>query len=173
MDFSGVRVHIGAPKTRLGRHGFGVYGVTILTASLSHFPDQYRPVGEIFSLIGEKWTVVILAHLGGGKMRFNELRRKTVGISQKVLAGSLRELERDGFVTRTIYPVIPPRVEYELTDMGRMLLDSLLALGRFAMDHHSDVEAARRRFDGEAAAPVPSFHRHAFGLPQVSDNDAA
>jgi DNA-binding HxlR family transcriptional regulator len=133
--------------------------VTILASNLSHSPDQCRPVGEIFSLIGEKWTAVILAHLGEGKMRFNELLRETTGISQKMLAASLRELERDGFVTRTIYAVSPPRVEYELTDIGRMLLDSLFALGKFAMDHQADVEAARRRFDEEAAAPMPLSHR--------------
>jgi DNA-binding HxlR family transcriptional regulator len=126
-----------------------------LDSNLLHIPNQYPPVGEILSLIGEKWTAVIIAHLGDGKMRFNELRRETAGISQKVLAASLRQLERDGFVTRTVYPVIPPRVEYELTDIGRVLLDSLLALGRFAVDHRADVEAARRRFDAESAEPLP------------------
>lgn len=126
-----------------------------MDSNLLHIPNQYPPVGEILSLIGEKWTAVIIAHLGDGKMRFNELRRETAGISQKVLAASLRQLERDGFVTRTVYPVIPPRVEYELTDIGRVLLDSLLALGRFAVDHQADVEAARRRFDAESAEPLP------------------
>jgi DNA-binding HxlR family transcriptional regulator len=131
--------------------------VSILATSYDHFPAKYRPVGEIFSLIGEKWTVVVVAHLGSGKMRFNELRRETAGISQKMLAGTLRDLERNGFVTRTIYPIIPPRVEYELTELGQKLLEALYALGKFAMVHQPDIQAARLRFDQEAALEVTSF----------------
>ena len=109
--------------------------------SADQYPDQYRPVGEILSLVGEKWTVVVVAHLGNGKMRFNELKREITGISQKMLAGTLRGLERDGFVSRTIFPVIPPRVEYELTELGVQLFEPIRALGKFAMDHRVHIEA--------------------------------
>jgi DNA-binding HxlR family transcriptional regulator len=123
-------------------------------ANLTHVPTQYLPVGEVFSLIGEKWTVKVMAVLsrGQGRKRFGELRKEVEGISQKMLANSLRELERDGYIARTIFPVIPPRVEYELTELGQKLLEPLWALGQFAMDHREHVEAARVRFDSEQAA---------------------
>ncbi len=115
--------------------------------SNAHLPLEWRPVGDIFALIGDKWTVIIVAELGDGKLRFNELRRRIEGISQKMLAGKLRTLERDGMVSRTLYPVIPPRVEYELTDLGRQLLPPLEGLAEFALMHQTQVAASRRRFD--------------------------
>jgi DNA-binding HxlR family transcriptional regulator len=121
--------------------------VTKLASRLENVPVKYRPAVEIFSMIGDKWTVAVIFHLGAGKMRFNELRRETEGISQKMLAATLRGLERDGFITRTIFPVIPPRVEYELTQLGTMLLDPIKALGAFAIQHRETVDAARQRFD--------------------------
>ena len=80
-----------------------------------------RPVGEILHQIGGKWTVLIINTLSDGPMRFSELKRMVGGISQKVLTSTLRELEMDGFITRTVTPSIPPRVDYELTDLGRDL----------------------------------------------------
>lgn len=123
-------------------------------ANLSHIPHKYLPVGEVLSLVGEKWTVQVMAVLsrGEGRKRFGDLRREVEGISQKMLANSLRELERDGYIARTIFPVIPPRVEYELTELGRKLLEPIWALGKFAIDHRDHVEAARQRFDSEQAA---------------------
>ena len=112
-----------------------------------YIPAEYRPVGEILSLIGDKWTVLVVLQLVAGKRRFNELRRQLQGISQKMLAETLRSLEREGLVKRTLFPIIPPRVEYELTDLGRQLLMALKALRDFALETRAEVEASRARFD--------------------------
>lgn len=111
---------------------------------------------EAFSIVGGKWTVVVVARLGHGKLRFSELRRELSGISQKTLTATLRALERDGFVVRTLFPTIPPRVEYELTGLGVELLDLSASWQQFTRRHRAHVEAARRRFDAAAAAaPAP------------------
>lgn len=104
-------------------------------------------MSEILSRIGDKWTVLVVRLLGPGPMRFNELRRMVNGISQKMLTTTLRGLERDGFVTRTVYPAIPPHVEYELTDLGRDLLVPVAALGEWAQRNRPRVEKARAKFD--------------------------
>ena len=115
-----------------------------------HLPGDCRPVGEILSRIGDKWSVLVVTRLGGGVMRFSELRRQLFGISQKMLTTTLRGLERDGFVTRTVTPTIPPRVDYELTALGRDLLVPVSALGSWAILNKERVEAARKQFDGAA-----------------------
>jgi DNA-binding HxlR family transcriptional regulator len=115
--------------------------------SNAHMPAEWRPVGDVLALIGDKWTVMVIGDLDGGKKRFSELRRDLPGISQKMLSTKLRALERDGLVERTFYPVIPPRVEYELTPLGRELLSSLESLTEFALMHQFQVEESRRRFD--------------------------
>ena len=107
-----------------------------------------RPVGEILSRIGDKWSVLVVTRLGSSPLRFSELRRELHGISQKMLTTTLRGLERDGFVTRTVTPSIPPRVDYELTDLGRDLLVPVSALGSWAIRNKERVEAARKVFDG-------------------------
>jgi len=113
-------------------------------------PDEWRPVGDILALVGDKWTVMVLGDLDeAGKKRFSELRRDLSGISQKMLSNKLKALERDGLVKRTFYAVIPPRVEYELTPLGRELLASLEGLAEFALMHQFQVEESRRRFDAE------------------------
>src|ERR1700738_3187819 len=104
-----------------------------------------RPVGEILSRIGDKWSVMLVMELHGGKRRFSELRRTLHGISQKMLTTSLRGLERDGFITRTIHPTIPPKVEYELTELGRELAIPVRALGEWAMQNRDRVLVARER----------------------------
>jgi DNA-binding HxlR family transcriptional regulator len=86
--------------------------------------------------------------LGGGPLRFNEIKRKIDGISQRMLTLTLRGLERDGLVTRTVFPTVPPRVDYELTDLGRGLWQPVEALGEWAMEHRTEIEEARARFDG-------------------------
>ena len=106
-----------------------------------------RPVGEILHQIGGKWTVLIINLLRDGPMRFSEIKRQIGGISQKVLTATLRELEMDGFVTRTVTPSIPPRVDYELTDLGRGLQEPVKALGQWAVNHQDQIAAARTRFD--------------------------
>src|SRR5258705_8898272 len=112
-----------------------------------------RPVAEILSRIGDKWSVMLVMELHRGTRRFSELRRTLHGISQKMLTTALRGLERDGFVTRTIHPTIPPKVEYHLTDLGRELAIPVRALGEWATHNRARVLAARERFDGTAALP--------------------
>nr|PZN82061.1 MAG: transcriptional regulator [Pseudomonadota bacterium] len=112
-----------------------------------YVPGQCRIVNDVISLVGDKWSVLIIMLLGQGRRRFSEIKRSVDGISQKMLTVTLRGLERDGYVTRTVYPTIPPRVEYELTDLGRDLLVPLRALGEWAVANHARVAAARAAYD--------------------------
>ena len=109
--------------------------------------EPCRKVSQILSRIGDKWSVLVVMSLGEGQKRFNELRRELGSISQKMLSSTLRGLERDGFVLRTVQPTVPPRVDYALTDLGRELLCPVGALGAWAMANIDRIEAARRRFD--------------------------
>ncbi|KAB2658366.1 helix-turn-helix transcriptional regulator [Brucella tritici] len=111
-----------------------------------------RTVTEILSRVGDKWTVFVVSYLGNGPMRFNELRRTVDGISQKMLTTTLRNLERDGFVKRTLFPTIPPKVEYELTELGCDLLRPVRALGEWAIANEAKVMIARARYDASASA---------------------
>lgn len=105
-------------------------------------------MSDILNRIGDKWSVMVVAHLGDkSRMRFSELRRAIDGISQRMLTLTLRNLERDGLVNRTIYAEVPPRVEYELTDLGQTLLEPIHALWAWAGDHGADIAAARVRYD--------------------------
>ncbi|NQD87544.1 helix-turn-helix transcriptional regulator [Paenarthrobacter sp. CM16] len=97
--------------------------------------------------IANKWTAMIVIALSGGPLRFGELREAVDGISGKVLADTLRDLERDGIVSRTAYDQMPPRVEYELTPLGGTLREPLTALGRWAEQHIEDVMSARDAYD--------------------------
>lgn len=117
--------------------------------------EECRPVSELLSRIGDKWSVLIVSLLGDGALRFSELRRRVDGISQKMLTATLRGLERDGFVTRTVFATTPPSVAYDLTELGRELLEPVKALAGWARQNQAKVEEARRRFDMEHA-PAPS-----------------
>jgi DNA-binding HxlR family transcriptional regulator len=117
-----------------------------------HLPADCRAVSDVLARVGDKWSVLVVTKLGGGPLRFNELRRSIGGISQRMLTLTLRGLERDGLVTRTVFPTIPPRVDYELTDLGRGLWKPVEALGKWAADHQAEIEDARARFDGRNAA---------------------
>jgi DNA-binding HxlR family transcriptional regulator len=112
-----------------------------------HRTEDCRAVSDILQRIGDKWTVLVVGKLGAGPMRFNELRSAVGGISQKMLTTTLRGLERDGFITRTVFPTIPPRVDYALTDLGCELLEPVHALGEWARKNIERVNAARERFD--------------------------
>ena len=107
-----------------------------------------RGVASILARVGDKWSVFVIMMLGGGPLRFNELKRMVGGISQRMLTLTLRGMERDGLVTRTVFPTIPPRVDYELSDLGRGLSKPVEALGRWALDHRVEIEGARAKFDG-------------------------
>lgn len=120
-----------------------------------HISDSCRPISEVLSLIGNKWTSLIITRLTEGPMRFNVLKRNVHGISQKVLTASLRALERDGFVERIEHPTVPPSVEYRLTPFGRELAEPLLALTRFALVNGARMEAARAAYDETHDIPAP------------------
>ncbi|MFD1912427.1 winged helix-turn-helix transcriptional regulator [Halodurantibacterium flavum] len=108
---------------------------------------QCRLVNDVISLVGDKWSVLIIMSLGSGRRRFSEIKRTVTGISQKMLTVTLRGLERDGYVLRTVHAEVPPRVEYELTELGRDLLVPLHALGEWAMENHDRVAQARTVYD--------------------------
>ncbi|MCB9993208.1 MAG: helix-turn-helix transcriptional regulator [Hyphomicrobiaceae bacterium] len=112
-----------------------------------HVGQSCSRVSDLLSRIGDKWSVLIVSYLGNRTMRFSEIKREVDGISQKMLTTTLRNLERDGFVERTVYPTIPPKVEYQLTDLGRDLLCPVSALGQWAIDNADRVDAARAKFD--------------------------
>lgn len=115
--------------------------------------DNCRAVNDILARIGDKWSVLIVMSLGDGTFRFNELKRRTSGISQRMLTLTLRGLERDGLVERHARPTIPPNVSYRLTALGRSLREPVGALGRWAIEHRGTVERARVRYD-ERSLPV-------------------
>ena len=114
----------------------------------AHSGQDCRLVGTVLARIGDKWSVLVVMMLGDGPRRFNELKRMIGGISQRMLTFTLRGLERDGLVTRTIFPTIPPRVDYELTELGRSLREPIQALGAWAFAHLPEIQEARARFDG-------------------------
>ena len=106
-----------------------------------------RTISTLLSRIGDKWTVLVVQTLGSGSKRFNELRREIPSVSQRMLTLTLRNLERDGLVSRTVTPSIPPRVDYALTDLGQSLLKPICGLASWALDHVEDIHAAQARFD--------------------------
>ena len=112
-----------------------------------HVPEDCRAVSEVLARVGDKWTVLVVSTLGDGPRRFNELRKGLGSISQRMLTLTLRGLERDGLVTRTVFPTVPPRVDYELTRLGRSLLDPVSELGLWARKHRLAIQDARKRFD--------------------------
>ena len=113
-----------------------------------HVPEDCRTVSEVLSRVGDKWTVLVVSTLGDGPKRFNELRKALGSISQRMLTLTLRALERDGLVTRTVLPTNPPRVDYELTKLGKSLLDPVRTLGAWAISNRPAIQNARRRYDG-------------------------
>jgi DNA-binding HxlR family transcriptional regulator len=128
-------------------------GTTVIPSTL-HVPEDCRAVSEILARVGDKWTVLVVGVLGDGPKRFSEIRRALGSISQRMLTLTLRSLERDGLVTRTVFPTIPPRVDYELTKLGRSLLKPVNGLGLWARQNRGAIEDARRRFDAaERNAP--------------------
>ena len=116
-----------------------------------HLPADCRAISDVLARVGDKWSVLVVTRLGSGSMRFNELRRAIGGISQRMLTLTLRGLERDGLVTRTVFPTIPPRVDYALTSLGRDLLEPVSALGDWATRNQAKIARAREKFDGAAA----------------------
>ena len=108
-----------------------------------------RTISTLLQRIGDKWTVLVVATLGERPRRFNELRREIPSVSQRMLTLTLRNLERDGLVSRAVTPSIPPRVDYALTDLGHSLLSPVSALTQWALDNVASIHAAQARFDAE------------------------
>ncbi|HVJ53707.1 MAG TPA: helix-turn-helix domain-containing protein [Aliidongia sp.] len=119
--------------------------MTIEPPDLAH--EDCRKVSRVLARVGDKWTLLIVMLLRDGPRRFNEIKRMIGGISQRMLTLTLKGLERDGMVTRTVFPTIPPRVDYELTDLGRSLSQPVLELGQWARAHIPEIDAAQARFD--------------------------
>jgi DNA-binding HxlR family transcriptional regulator len=121
-----------------------------------HTRESCTPVREILSRVGDKWSILIIMMLSEGPWRFNALKRSIEGLSQRMLTLTLRNLERDGLVTRTVYPTVPPSVEYALTPLGQSLREPVVALGRWALENNARIDAARLRFDAAALRKVPA-----------------
>jgi DNA-binding HxlR family transcriptional regulator len=122
--------------------------------SSGHFRARVEecPIRSILDRIGDKWSLMIIVQLSHGALRFGELKRLVEGISQRMLTLTLRNLERDGLVSRTVTPTVPPRVNYDLTDLGSTLLPSVSALAAWAEAHRPHILTARERYDSREAA---------------------
>ncbi len=123
---------------------------------IKHETEYCRATADLLARVGDKWTVYVVGLLQGGPMRFNEIRRAIGGISQRMLTLTLRGLERDGLVTRTVFPTIPPRVDYELTELGRTLIGTLSGLADWANENGAAVQKAQRNFDAKANSEAKS-----------------
>jgi DNA-binding HxlR family transcriptional regulator len=118
-------------------------------------PKQWDPregceVRQILDRVGDKWSLLVIALLDRHTLRFSELQREIDGISQRMLTVTLRQLERDGLVSRTVYPVVPPRVEYALTPMGATLLGTIQSLVAWTEEHQDEIAVARAEYDARA-----------------------
>lgn len=114
---------------------------------LDHDTDRCRIIRETFDRLGDKWTLMIVNILSAGPQRFTTLRYAAEGISQRMLTLTLRKLERDGLVDRTVFAEVPPRVEYGLTELGRTLIEPMGALAQWAIEHEGELREHRRMFD--------------------------
>lgn len=125
------------------------YSLLMTTVESSGLPaDVYSakcPTRQVLDHISGKWTILVVDSLLTGTLRYTDLSRRIEGVSQKMLTQTLRALEADGFVTRTVHPTIPPRVEYALTDLGRSLAEPITALRRWTETHINEIERARAR----------------------------
>ena len=128
----------------------GTLGLEDLPAEVCH------SIGEVLTRVGDKWSILVIHMLSQRTMRFSELKRSLGSISQKVLTTTLRSLERDGYLTRCVTPSSPPRVDYELTELGRKVLVPVTALASWAFAHRNEIEAARASFDQQRRFPQSS-----------------
>ncbi|MET9690174.1 helix-turn-helix domain-containing protein [Streptomyces sp. NPDC006514] len=115
--------------------------------------DDDCGIRDVLDRLGDKWSVLVVVELGAGMRRFKELQRAVDGISQRMLTLTVRRLERDGLVTRTVHATVPPQVEYELTDLGRSLTLLVKGLADWSLAHRARIEAARRKWDAKADMP--------------------
>ena len=120
--------------------------------SAPYDPAKCQTVGEMLARLGDKWTVLVIMTLGEGPHRFSDVKRRVVGISQRMLTLTLRALERDGLVERTVHPTTPPKVEYALTDLGREFLDPVRTLAEWVMTNTPRMDAARGAYAAKRAS---------------------
>jgi DNA-binding HxlR family transcriptional regulator len=122
------------------------------------WPEDSAFIREVLDRIGDKWTVLIISTLSAGSLRYSDVQASIPGISQRMLTQTLKHLERDGLITRTAYAEVPPRVEYELTELGRSLMEAVTAMVGWAATHHSEIADNRavsaRTGVGRGKAPV-------------------
>jgi DNA-binding HxlR family transcriptional regulator len=142
---------------RLPKGNPSMSGRTTLTARLAQWQDfefdpNRCPVRDVLDHIGDKWTTLILIVLAEKPHRFSDIRRAVPDISKRMLTQSLRDLERDGMVTRHVFPTKPPSVEYRLSPLGVSVLEPLAGLVEWAENNHAGIQHARERFDAAAAA---------------------
>ncbi|WP_105168933.1 winged helix-turn-helix transcriptional regulator [Pseudoalteromonas sp. T1lg23B] len=114
------------------------------------YNDETCPIRNVIAQIGDKWSMLILFALVDGADRFNSLKSRIIGISQRMLTQTLRDLEREGYVKRTVFPEVPARVEYELTAMGKGIVKPLYQLVTWADEHHDEIHKARKAYDRKA-----------------------
>ncbi|WP_017981780.1 winged helix-turn-helix transcriptional regulator [Amycolatopsis methanolica] len=124
--------------------------------------DGGRAIRRILDRIGNKWSLLVVATLDDQRMRFTELQQRIPGVSQRMLSLTLRNLERDGLVSRTAYAEVPPRVEYALTDVGRTLIEPAVRLAEWAVEHDPDIERSQRAFDEQRGG-----HKWSPGTPRA------
>jgi DNA-binding HxlR family transcriptional regulator len=113
-----------------------------------------RKISSVLNIVGDKWTVMVVRVLVQHPRRFNDIKRTIGGISQQMLTRTLKALERDGMVSRKVYPTVPPQVEYALTDLGHSLAQPLHALGSWAGEHLDEIEENRFRYDMKKGADI-------------------
>lgn len=145
-------------------------GYLALVPGPADVSDAYRrafPACAVLEGLADRWVVLVVAELAGRTLRFSELQRRINGISSRMLSKSLRTLERDGLVTRTVHPVSPPHVDYALTPLGRTLIDPIAALHAWAVEHGDDVLEAREHHDDASAVDATPWLR-----PRAFDEDA-
>jgi DNA-binding HxlR family transcriptional regulator len=114
--------------------------------------DGGRAIRAILDRIGDKWTLLVVATLHGERIRFGELQQRIPGVSQRMLTRTLRHLERDGLVSRTVFAEVPPRVEYELTATGQALVEPAVTLAEWAIQHNPDIEQSQWDYDARNGA---------------------
>jgi DNA-binding HxlR family transcriptional regulator len=112
-----------------------------------HNTEECMSIDVVLNRVGDKWSLQVISRLGDETVRFGELKRSIEGVSQRMLTLTLRQLERDGLVMRTVYPTVPPKVEYNLSDFGKTILEPVMALAEWAVNHRYEMQAARDAYD--------------------------
>ncbi len=126
-------------------------GTPMFVGNIKETDNRCLAVRDVLNRVGDKWSILVVAVLDQGPRRFSELRRAIEGISQRMLTRTLRGLERDGLVTRTVFPTVPPRVDYDLTPLGRTLLVPVRELAAWADENRQAIQTAREQYDSAEA----------------------